>query len=284
MRETSVPLAEILRNGASQFRASGVAHPARQALRLWSRLWDLDPGTVFLERDAEVEPERAAAYQEAIARRLRGEPAAYVVGWAGFRYLTLAADRRALIPRPETEGLVDQVLRRVRSGRVADIGAGTGCIALSLAEEGAFESVVGVEVSAGALDLARVNARRTGLVVTWVRGDLCQPLADASLDALVSNPPYLTVAEYERLDGGVKEWEPASALISGQSGLEVTVRLLRQARRVLKHGGCLALEIDSGRAARVARCAARLGWEQVEVHEDLFGRERYLLARRSDAA
>jgi release factor glutamine methyltransferase len=231
-----------------------------------------------------VTADLAAIYAAAVARRAKGQPLAHVTGTAGFRHLTLRSDARALIPRPETEGLVDLLLARVRTGRVADVGTGTGCLALSLATEGAFDTVVATDVSAAALALAAENRRITGARVSLVRGDLCAPLGVASLDALVSNPPYLTADEYATLDPSVRDWEPRLALESGVEGLDSTTRLLDQARAVLRPGGWLALEVDATRSAACAARAATLGWGDVSIHADLFGRERYLLARRSDAS
>ena len=186
-------------------------------------------------------------------RRAAGEPLAHVTGRIGFRTLQLRSDRRALIPRPETEGLVDLVLARVRTGRIADIGTGSGCLALSLAAEGGFEQVWAVDSSAEALALARGeprgNRRQGG---ADPRRPLRSRCATDSLDAVVSNPPYLTDGEYEALDPSVKQWEPAAALSSGPDGLDATSRLLSDARDVVRPGGWLALEVDCTRAARVA--------------------------------
>jgi len=196
--------------------------------------------------------------------------------------MSLMSDNRALIPRPETEGLVDLLLQRVRMGRVVDVGTGCGCIALSLAQEGTFDEIVGVDSSAGALQLAGLNRRALEMPVNFVLGDLCRPLRPDTFDALISNPPYLTVAEYTTLDGSVREWEPALALASGEDGMAATTRLLDEGRGVLREGGWLALEVDCSRAAMGARRACEFGWHDVSVHTDLFGRERYLLARRSN--
>jgi release factor glutamine methyltransferase len=115
-----------------------------------------------------------------------------------------------------------------------------------------------------------------------VLGDMCQPLRNGAFDALISNPPYLTEAEYTGLDPAVREWEPAVALVSGPDGMAATARLLDEGRYVLRAGAWLALEVDCSRAGASAAVACGLGWEDVTVHVDLFGRERYLLARRSD--
>jgi release factor glutamine methyltransferase len=270
----------LLAEATARLDAAGVSEPRREALRLWAEL-RASAAEVMVEGDVEAEPELAAALREAVRRRARGEPLAHVAGRAGFRTLTLHTDHRALIPRPETEGLVDLLLGRVRTGRVADIGTGTGCLALSLAAEGHFELVAAVDLSVEALGLAKENRDALRLPVALVRGDLCGPLGPQSMDAVISNPPYLTEREYAELDPSVKAWEPAEALVSGLDGLRATVRLLRETRDVLRPGGWLAVEVDCSRAGAVAARAESLGWMDVAIHADLFGRERYLLARRS---
>jgi release factor glutamine methyltransferase len=271
----------LLAEATTALAAAGVSDPRREALRLWSELRGSPPAEVFLEGEAETEPAAAAALRLAVRRRAEGEPLAHVAGRVGFRKLLLRSDRRALIPRPETEGLVDLLLARVRTGSAADIGTGSGCLALSLASEGAFAQVSAVDISAEALTQAAENRAALGARVSLVRGDLCGPLRPGSLDAVVSNPPYLTEGEYAALDPSVKRWEPAAALVSGPGGLHATSRLLHEARDVLRAGGWLALEVDCTRAAAVAAQAGALGWMDVAIHADLFGRERYLLARRS---
>jgi release factor glutamine methyltransferase len=273
----------LLAEATRLLRTAGLAEPRREAVRLWSWL-EREPLAVIPPDDgAAVPPGRSEGFLAAVRRRAAGEPLAHVTGWAGFRHVTLRSDGRALIPRPETEGLIDLVLARVRTGRVADIGTGTGCIALSLALEGAFAEVVGIDRSPQALALATENRRQTSARVALMRGDLTECLAARSLDALVSNPPYLTTQEYGALDPSVREWEPELALASGPDGLEAIGRLLVDGRRVLRPGAWLALEVDEARAGLCAARAAALGYTEVAIHTDLFGRERYLLARRSDA-
>lgn len=189
-------------------------------------------------------------------------------------------DRRVLIPRPETEQLVDLVLTTVPNGWVVDVGTGSGCIALSLAAEGGYATVTGIDRSGEALAVARDNGLRLGLEVEWLEGDLLAPVRGRLVDAVVSNPPYLTADEYRSLDASVKDWEPAGALVSGEDGLDATRRLLLDALQALRPGGLLALELDSSRAAVTAALAAAAGWQDVAVIRDLFGRDRFLTARR----
>ncbi len=268
----------LLAEATAALKAAGVSEPRREALRLWT---DARQADLILDGEREVPPGEAAALRAAVRRRAAGEPLAHVTGGIGFRTLALKSDRRALIPRPETEGVVDLLLSRLRTGRVADIGTGTGCLALSLAVEGSFSQVTAVDCSADALALADENRARVGAEVRLVRADLCGAFGAESLDAVVSNPPYLTDAEYAALDPSVKEWEPGLALASGHDGLHATHRLLREARRVLRRHGWLVMEVDCTRAARAAEAADAMGWMDVAIHADLFGRERYLLARRS---
>lgn len=282
MPELALSLRTLIEDGAEQLRRSGTREPRREAIRVWTDLGPRAPAQILLDREQPVDPAEARLFHDAISRRARGEPLPHVVGRSGFRHLSLASDARALIPRPETEGLVELLLQRVRTGRVADIGTGSGCVALSLALEGAYDLVTAVDRSAEALGLARVNRDLTSARVSLVQADLCAPLGAGSLDALISNPPYLTVDEYSSLESSVRDWEPAMALVSGEDGMAATTRLLDEGRDVVRPGGWLALEVDCSRAAVAAGQASAFGWIGVTVHVDLFGRERYLLAQRSN--
>ena len=292
-----VTLADALSDAARRLASSGIADARREARALWAAVAGakMTPGDVWLARGGAPTPDVASRFQDVVARRAGGAPFAYAVGRTDFRTLDLAIDSRALIPRPETEGLVDLVLRTLRTpntgprrpwGAVADIGAGSGCIALSLAVEGAFDRVIAVERSPAAAALARENvARVRPLVPVEIReGDLLAPLTGERLCAIVSNPPYLTEAEYGDLDPAVRSWEPRVALASGPDGLDATRALLAGARPFLEPGGFLALEIDERRADAVRALAQAYRWPHVAVYDDLFGRPRYLLAALEEDA
>src|SRR6476660_8777551 len=164
---------ELLTGATALLRGAGLGDGARrEAVRIWAGLEVAPSASHLLDEGAVIAPERSAVFLAAIRRRAAGEPLAHVTGWAGFRHLMLRSDARALIPRPETEGLVELVLARVRGGCVADVGTGTGCIALSLASEGDLAHVVGIDISSDALALAEDNRRATGAPVTFVAGDL----------------------------------------------------------------------------------------------------------------
>ncbi|MBP9202176.1 MAG: peptide chain release factor N(5)-glutamine methyltransferase, partial [Gemmatimonadales bacterium] len=183
-----------------------------------------------------------------------------------------------------TEGLVELVLAQAGTGQVIDVGTGSGCIALALADEGRYRLVVGMDRSRDALGLAAENRSRTGLGVVLLAGDLLAAVGPGTMDAVVSNPPYLSEAEYQALDSSVRDHEPRAALASGGDGLADTRRLLGQAVRVLRPGGVVALEIDATRAAASLALAAAAGLAMATVRDDLFGRARYLLARRSESS
>lgn len=224
----------------------------------------------------------------AAGKRLLGAPLAYAVGRASFRYLTLEVDESVLIPRVETEVLVERVLERCNSGirTIADIGTGSGAIALSLAFEREFDCVIGTDISRGALAVAEKNLALLGGAlrspVELLDGALLGPLGARRVDAVVSNPPYIAYSEGAALPKSVRDWEPALALLSAEDGLAVTRSIVAQAPRALTRGGILALEVDVRRAGAVAELVAAHGsYVDVEVLFDLSGRERFVFARRS---
>jgi release factor glutamine methyltransferase len=281
---TEVPpsRAGLLRWATERLRDAKVPDPGQESYWIWERVSRETRQHTFMQQDASPAPGQAVAFEQLVGRRAAGEPLAYVLGETSFRLLRIGCDRRALIPRPETEGLVDLVLARRPSGVALDVGTGTGCIALSLRHEGRFDRVIALDHSAGALGLARENAVRLGLSLDLVRGDLTTPMADRSVDVLVSNPPYLSDGDYRTLEPGVREWEPATALVTGEEGMEATRQLFYGAGRVVRPGGLLAAELDAAKASKAAGVARDAGWKNVTVLDDLFGRPRYLLAWRRE--
>jgi len=280
-------IARALAEAATRLEPS-VGDGGREARSLWAAAAGVALGDVWLRRDEAQPVVVAARFWAAVERRANGMPFAYAVGRASFRCLELELDARALIPRPETEGLVELVLREAGKrragggmrGLVADIGTGCGCIALSLAVEGAFERVIAVERSREAAQLARENVARVRPTtpVEVREGDLLAPLAGERCRVIVANPPYLTSAEFADLDPAVRRFEPRAALESGADGLTATRALLAGARGLLEPGGLLALEIDERRAGAVTTLARERGWARSVVRDDLFGRPRYALA------
>ncbi|HET8714155.1 MAG TPA: peptide chain release factor N(5)-glutamine methyltransferase [Gemmatimonadales bacterium] len=283
-----MPETRVLRRIADELsRASGEGLGPDEATALWSAVSGMKPAEVWLMREREPAPDVVKRFRQAVEQRKQGVPFAYAAGRVGFRTLDLAIDPRALIPRPETEGLVELVLQRVRGGRAADIGTGCGCIALALAVEGEFERVVAVERSSAAAALARENVQRIAPAtpVEVREGNLLAPLVEngerGAYRVIVANPPYLTEREYAELDASVREYEPREALVSGSSGLDATRALYAGAAPLLERGGLLALEIDERRADAVRELGRDYNWA-VTIHNDLFGYARYALSTKED--
>jgi len=215
------------------------------------------------------------------ARKLQaGAPMAYAVGLAAFRHMTLRVDERVLIPRPETEVLVDLVLEAQGDGSIIDLGTGSGAIALALATEGAYDRVIASDISADALAVAAVNAQAVEARVEWRLGSWLAPFAGERVQALVSNPPYISFDEALELEPGVRNWEPPVALLAADGGMAAIREIVRGAPTVLDFGGLLAMEVDARRASLVAELLMSNGsYIDVKVRLDLAGRERFVLAR-----
>ncbi|GAC1651183.1 MAG: peptide chain release factor N(5)-glutamine methyltransferase [Gemmatimonadaceae bacterium] len=230
-----------------------------------------------------------ASATAAAERRAAGAPFAYAVRRAAFRHLTMEVDERVLIPRQETEQLVELVLAETRdsgSGRTAiDIGTGSGAIALALASEGSFAHVIGTDLSSDAIVVAQRNGELAHRALTasieWRVGAGLAPVRGVSAHAVVSNPPYVALAESASLPRSVRDWEPAIALFGGQGGMDVLAAIVADAAPVLEIGGLLALEIDTRRATLTAELvSANAHYGDVSVAVDLTGRDRFVLARR----
>lgn len=281
---------ELLADVEASLAAAGVVSPGVDARRLVERAAGLDGGELLgaLHR---VAPRRGVAHLDAmVERRAGGEPLQYVVGRWGFRSLDLLVDRRALIPRPETEQVVELALAELRrmagAGRVvaADLGTGSGAVALCLAKDVVTAEVWASDVSADALALARANLAGLGRPAARVRlveGDwftALPPELAGHLDLVVSNPPY--VAEGDELPAEVADWEPAQALVAGPTGREHLERIVAEAPGWLSPRGSLVVELAATQAPALLAAARTAGFADVEVRPDLAGRDRVLVARR----
>lgn len=222
-------------------------------------------------------------FQDLVERRSSGEPVAYLTGQREFWSLNLKVTRDTLIPRPETELLVELALAALpadRPGRVADIGTGTGAIALAIARERPQCTVVATDVSGPALEVARGNAERLGIHnVKFRLGELCEPLCGEAFDMIVSNPPYVAAADPHLMQGDVR-FEPTGALVAGPDGLDVIRRLVLCARELLAPGGLLLLEHGYDQAAAVQEVLTRHGYHDIVSHRDTAGCSRAASARR----
>jgi release factor glutamine methyltransferase len=266
-------VAGIVRRAEQVLSAAGVPSPRADAEILIGHATGLSRSELQIAGDRTVTPDEAARVDALVARRAAREPLQYILGEWGFRRLTLSVDRRALVPRPETEVVVERCLALLEGRerpRVLDVGTGSGAIALALADEHPDAVVVGIDASEDALSLARENAARTGLALELRRHDLFAGLPAGAWDLVVSNPPYVEPEELERLEPEVREWEPQAALV----GRGATEAVARGALDVLVPGGALVLEVAENTAGRVSALLEGLGYGDVRSTPDLTGRER----------
>jgi len=272
--------------------AGGSPTPRSDAEELVSRLLGVTRLQLRLQGERMLTPEESGRLESWLERRAAHEPVQYITGRAAFRDLDLAVTRDVLIPRPETEGLVEAVLETLRlererwpAPRVVDLGTGSGAIALSLAAEWPTAVVTATDASAAALAMARGNAEANGLAdrVRFLAGDWFAPLgAGERFEIVVSNPPYVAAHEWDALPEDVRAFEPQQALFSGPRGLDAVRGLVDQAPARLVAGGLLALELAEARAHEVLGWLVGASeWADLELRDDLTGRPRYLLAQRA---
>ena len=282
-------IGDLLDALAEELAAPGVPPSRTEARDLIAGVLDQPRFWPSAHRDEVLDAATVEAIRAAVARRAEGMPMQYAIGYTSFRHLTLKVDPRVLIPRPETEMLVDLVLAAQRGGkgRVVDVGTGSGAIALALAAEGTFDEVHAIELSPDALNLARENSaavpeeRRARL--RFHEGSLLKPVMGTMFDAVVSNPPYIAMSERAEMPALVREWEPSMALFSGDGGMWAIRNLVPQAAEVLVPGGLLALEVDSRRADLAVAAVRDDGrFTDIETRLDLTGRPRFVVARRQE--
>jgi release factor glutamine methyltransferase len=267
---------DALDSAAIALTAAGCDTPRLDAELLLAAAMGVDRAVIVSDPGRAIEPDAARRFMDYAARRRAREPVAYILGTKGFRSIELDVDPRVLIPRPETEHLVDVLLDLPAGSRVCDVGTGSGAIALALKSERPDLDVVATDASADALAVAEANARRLGLDVAFHHGDLLAGVA-GPLDAIVSNPPY--VEDGAELAPDIVRHEPALALRAGPEGLDVISRLLPAAGATDAH--TVALEIGAGQSAAVTALIRGAGFPRVEVVADLAGIERVLVGRRS---
>jgi len=270
-----VPVREALDSAVVALSAAGVDTPRLDAEVLLAHALDVDRTALFVDRDLRVEGPAVRAFQDAVRRRSVGrEPVAYITGVKGFRHIDLHVDGRVLIPRPDTEILVEAALDLPRGARVIDVGTGSGAVALALKDERPDLDVTGTDASPGALAVARANAARLGLDVRFREADLLDGAGE--VDAVLSNPPY--VEDGAPLQPEIERHEPPAALYAGADGLAVIRRLAAQAGASAAR--LLALEVGMGQADEVAVVLRDAGFATTETRRDLAGVERVVIGRR----
>lgn len=291
MREP-VTVGEALARARAALAAAGVADAGREAAWLLGHVLGCSAGALLARRDEPLPAEAWEAYEALVARRSAREPLQYILGTAEFLGLTFRVTPAVLIPRLDTAVLVEEAVARLRAWRaaaggpaapagelrVADIGTGSGAIAVAVAHLLPEAQVVAVDVSAAALAVAEENARRNGVAgrVRFRLGDLAAPLAEEGgrFAAILSNPPYIPEGDIPGLMPEVRDWEPRLALAGGQDGLAFFRRLAREAAPLLLPGGFLGVEVGIGQAPAVAALFREAGLVDVAVYRDTAGVER----------
>jgi release factor glutamine methyltransferase len=278
---------EALAAATDALRAVGIEDPRLDAEVLLSEAVGVDRATLIADPGAEMPPAASRLFGEMVRRRLRREPVAYIAGRKGFRNIELAVDRRVLVPRPETELLVEVALERAPATAL-DVGTGSGAIALALADEMPGCAVTATDTSPSALEVARANAERLGLAdrVRFLSGSV--PEGEA-YDLIVANLPYVAETEWSSLQPEVTQWEPREALLAGPDGLDAIEGLLLELERTSSRipgrsafapGGALALEVGDGQTGTVEALLGAAGFSAIEIRADLAGIERVVLGER----
>jgi release factor glutamine methyltransferase len=279
----SISLHHALARGAAELEGI-TEQPRRDAELLLLRLIGRDRAFLLAHPDTEITAEQTAQYEDWLRRRAAHEPIQYILGEQEFFGLTFAVTPNVLIPRPETEHLVEALLERVphdRPLRIVDIGTGSGAIAVALAHALPHAEITALDISEAALVVARRNAEANGVAdrMRFLKSDLLSAVAGEQFDAVVSNPPYVAEADRESLESQVRDYEPAVALFGGTSGFDVYERLIPQAQDALKPGGWLLMEMGMGQRKVLSRLLS--GWNNVSFVDDLQRIPRVACARKA---
>jgi len=281
-----VQLKQALASAVEQLESADVGSPRLNAETLLMFVLGVNRAYLYAHPEREPTSEEQARYADVIAQRSTGMPAQYITGHQEFWGLDFVVSPAVLIPRPETEHLVETVLELARSvptPRIVDVGTGSGCIALALASELQTAEVYGVDLSADALEIARANAARLQLDgrVKFLQSNVLAALAGVcDFDFVVSNPPYVSNNEADKVQRSVFEFEPRMAVFAGENGLDVILPLIEQAHAALKPSGWLAMEIGYSMRDMVLELLAPTMWDDVRVVPDLQGIPRVVAATK----
>lgn len=266
-----------LAQGSELLGREGIVEPRLTAEVLLGHAVHCDRTYFYAHPERELRDVEWLHYGRYLDERMKGKPTQYITKVQEFYGREFRVTRDVLIPRPETELLVEVAMKRLGSGVVIDIGTGSGAIAVTLSLE-LKRRVYATDLSCEALAVAKANAAKLGADVDFIEGDLCSGIADGVADMVVSNPPYVALADRDTLQREVRDWEPSLALFGGLNGLCIYTRLIPEAARVLKPGGTLVLELGAGQAEPVS---ARVStWSNVQLFPDLAGIARVLVCER----
>jgi release factor glutamine methyltransferase len=277
---SGVSARDALDGAITAIGAAGCETPRLDSEVLLAHVLGVERGRLLIDRDLMVQGEAVRAFQNAVRRRsVEHEPVAYIVGSRGFRRIDLQVDRRVLVPRPETELLVEVGLTLPHGSSVLDVGTGSGAVALALKDERPDLELTGSDVSATALDVARANGLRLGLGVRWLQADLLAGVED-EFDAVLSNPPYVAESERAQLAPEILRHEPPGALFSGEDGL-ATIRALLAQLDDRARVRLVAIEVGAGQAQAVGELVHAAGFAAVRVERDLASIERVVVGERA---
>ncbi|HTM43828.1 MAG TPA: peptide chain release factor N(5)-glutamine methyltransferase [Polyangiaceae bacterium] len=274
----------VLTWATQDFAARGLASPGLEAELLLAHALAVPRIRLIADNQRVLSPPELQSLRALIQRRRSGEPSAYILGRREFYGLDFQVDSRVLIPRPDTETLIEVALRRTASqslfAQVLDLCTGSGCVAIALGHARTTWRIIAADISNDALDVARNNALRLGEAhhVAFVHSDLFAALSDQRFDVITCNPPYIGSAEISALPVDVRDFEPRLALDGGDDGLQLIRKIVPQARRHLNPGGLLAMEVGAGQAPAVSDLFAENGFAAIELQRDYGGHQRVVSA------
>ncbi len=279
--QAQMELKELYLKGRKSFEENGFECPGIETRTILARSLGADPLELYAHPERCVDSERTETFEKLLRRRLAGEPLAYVTGKREFCSRSFVVTRDVLIPRPETETLAElaiETAERMKNPRILDLGTGSGCLAVTLSLEVRGCEVFASDVSAPALGVAKRNSRAHGARVRFVRSDLLGCFAKSSFDIIISNPPYVSEAEYAELSPQIRRYEPRTALFGGKDGFMYIRKIAAAAGTALRKGGFLLLEIGASQAKSAERIVRENGFSDIRFETDISGVKRVVKA------
>ncbi len=276
-----IPLKELYISGKNALTKSGIENPGLEASLLLSKTLSINPSDIYSNFEREIKPEKAEEFNRLLKRRVKREPIAYILGEKEFYSRPFIVTHNVLIPRPETEILVEEILnstKSIPSPSIIDIGTGSGCIAVTLGCEIEDASIFASDISFEAIAVTKLNTRRhdQSAKILFVCSDFLTCFKAESFDLVVSNPPYVEEADFRTLEPDVRDYEPKLSLDGGGNGLGCIRVIISQSKRVLKGGGWCILEIGTGQSERVLKIFLESGFNNISLTKDLSGMERVI--------
>ncbi len=276
-----VSLKELYHQGREVIRQSGIENPELEASVLLAKALSIEAKDIYAYPEREFGPEEVEEFNRLLERRIRREPIAYILGEREFYSRSFMVTPDVLIPRPETEVLVEEalkILENFTSPSIIDVGTGSGCIAVTLGCERRDARILATDISYEALLIAGKNADRHGVSkgVSFICSDLLGCFKDESFDLVVSNPPYVKRSDYASLDRDVRDYEPKLSLLGGEEGIEYIKEIVLQSKRALKKGGWCIVEIGVDQSGKVTEMLEEAGFKDISLTRDLSGVERVI--------